>query len=124
MDFKRGDRLSSGNFCGNCGASLTPGSAFCAECGAPAVQPSAAPGTTYAPPSAAPGAPYAPPGYQEDLSQKGINPLLAIGIVILPLIGLITYFMYKKERPKSAEQSCYAAIIGLVLNLLLNFMIM
>ncbi len=118
-------------YCPSCGAALARGAQFCAECGAQ-VPRSQVP-RSYEPTPASwqqpPPSPYAqqprgygarPYGYQMD---KGLHPLLAIAIVLLPLIGLITFFVYRSNRPKASNQSCYAAILGMVINFILNLVL-
>lgn len=115
-------------YCPNCGASIVKGTKFCAECGTQVPISYSPPrtGTGYQPPPSRsyPAEPrgYIPPAYQVIDREKGIHPLLAIAIVILPLIGLVTFFVYREKQPKASEQSCYAAIIGMIINFFLSFM--
>lgn len=97
--------MSPSKFCSNCGSALAPGSQFCRECGA-TIQESAATN-----PAAVQS------NHSEPESDKGIHSLLAILIVFIPLVGLITFFAYSTNRPKASKQSCYAALIGVVVDL-------
>ena len=118
------------SYCPSCGASLAKGAQFCAECGARV--PSSYEPRSYEPTPASwqqpPPSPYAQPrgygpppyGYRMD---KGLNPLLAIAIVLLPIIGLVTFFVYRNNRPRASNQSCYAAIFGMVINFILNMIL-
>lgn len=45
---------------------------------------------------------------------------LVICCVILPLVGLILYFVHKSESPKKSTDACYAAIGGMVLNTIIQ----
>jgi hypothetical protein len=45
---------------------------------------------------------------------------MIILIVLFPLIGLILYFVHKKDAPNKSKGACYAALGGMVLGMFLN----
>lgn len=38
----------------------------------------------------------------------------------IPLAGAIMFFMYKKDAPAKSKRACYAALIGLGVNIVVN----
>ena len=56
----------------------------------------------------------------KERDNTGLNVLLVICCVILPIVGLILYFVHKSEAPKKAQDACYSAIAGMVINSILQ----
>lgn len=56
----------------------------------------------------------------KEKDNTSLNVLLVICCVLLPLVGLILYFVHKRESPKKAQDACYAAIAGMVINSILQ----
>jgi len=56
----------------------------------------------------------------KEKDNTSLNVFLVICCVILPLVGLILYFVHKSEAPKKAQDACYGAIAGMVLNTILQ----
>ena len=116
----------STHFCPECGISIDNDIRFCPNCGTDQQQ-----GQTPYQPQPQPqsyGRQTAPTyGYQPRVAadpSKGINPVLGIAIFLLPLIGLVTYFIYKSDRPRASSQSCSIAVAGLVVSLFFNFLLL
>ena len=49
------------------------------------------------------------------------NIALAIVSFLIPIVGLILFFVKKKEMPNAAKTYLYCCIAGFVLGLILNF---
>ena len=88
-------------FCRNCGKQIPNDSAFCSECGARV-------GSDYVNNDTI---------YVEDKP----NLLLNVLSFFLPIVGLILYFVMKKEKPVKANAIGKWALIGFVANLVLTF---
>ena len=59
----------------------------------------------------------------KEKDNTSLNFLLVICCAILPLVGLILYFVHKNEAPKKAQDACYGAIAGMVFNTLLQVLL-
>lgn len=61
-------------------------------------------------------APPAQPTPQPAAEEESINVFVGIISVIIPLVGFIMYFVWKKEYPKKAKQALNLAWIGFFVN--------
>ena len=99
--------------CPQCGASIADGATFCPSCGtavaAPQPQnPYAQPATpVYAEPAAAP------------VVDKGSVGWAILGFLI-PLVGIILFFVWRNKKPDSAKKAIIGAAIGLVFNIIVQ----
>ena len=59
----------------------------------------------------------------EESSQKPLHIGLKILCFLIPLAGLITYFVKRTNEPKAAQQACYATLIGIVFAIVLQLII-
>jgi FtsH-binding integral membrane protein len=48
---------------------------------------------------------------------------LKIVCLLIPLVGLILYFVKKKDEPNSSKQACTWALIGVGIGIVLNIII-
>jgi uncharacterized membrane protein YvbJ len=99
-------------YCKNCGTQIDDNQKFCPACGAPAVeQQTAQPAETQ--PAAA--------------NDKGGFGYGLLGFFV-PLAGLILYFVWKNEKPKSAKacltgflvQICLNVVIGIIYGIIVG----
>lgn len=129
-------------FCKNCGQQLAEGAAFCPNCGAavPAeeqpIQAEAQPVPTEAQPTEAqpvqaqqqpytpPQQPFTPPqqpygqypGYgMPQVSQEPASGGLRFLCWLIPLVGIILYFVKKDEKPVYAKQCGVAALVSIIM---------
>ncbi len=103
-------------FCPQCGTDVLDGSAICPSCGAQLNAQSA--NATYAQPAQAPYAqpvPSKPPVVDSGSIGWGI-----LGFFI-PIVGLILFFVWRNNKPKSAKVAIIGAAIGFVVNLIITF---
>jgi len=132
-------------FCTNCGAAVDGSDAVCPSCGQPMQQPeSVAPAYTPEPtPAPTYQAPYTPeptPTYQAPqqayqvpptqqysypaAAPAAANPKGSIGWAILgffiPIVGLILFFVWKKDRPGDAKKALIGGIIGFVVGIIMS----
>lgn len=115
-------------FCKNCGQEIAEGAAFCPNCGAtvaPAAeqpqqatyqQPNAGQ-QPYTPPYGQPQQPYQQyPGYgAPQVSQEPASGGLRFLCWLIPLVGIILYFVKKDEKPVYAKQCGVAALVGIIM---------
>lgn len=109
-------------FCKNCGQEIAEGAAFCPNCGA-AVAPAAEQPqqqATYQQPNA--GQPYTQQPYQPypgygapQVSQEPASGGLRFLCWLIPLVGIILYFVKKDEKPVYAKQCGVAALVGIIM---------
>lgn len=121
-------------FCKNCGQQLAEGAAFCPNCGAAVTQPDATPTTSEQPaaeqataqpqqPYTQPQQPYTPqqpygqyPGYgAPQVSQEPASGGLRFLCWLIPLVGIILYFVKKDEKPVYAKQCGVAALVSIIM---------
>lgn len=121
-------------FCKNCGQQLAEGAAFCPNCGAAVTQPDATPTTSEQPaaeqataqpqqPYTQPQQPYTPqqpygqyPGYgMPQVSQEPASGGLRFLCWLIPLVGIILYFVKKDEKPVYAKQCGVAALVSIIM---------
>lgn len=121
-------------FCKNCGQQLAEGAAFCPNCGMTVTQPDTAPaaseqpaaeqGTAQQPPYTQPQQPYTQPqqpygqypGYgMPQVSQEPASGGLRFLCWLIPLVGIILYFVKKDEKPVYAKQCGVAALVGIIM---------
>lgn len=114
-------------FCKNCGQQLAEGAAFCPNCGMTVTQPDTAPaaseqpaveqGTAQQPPYTQPQQPYGQyPGYgMPQVSQEPASGGLRFLCWLIPLVGIILYFVKKDEKPVYAKQCGVAALVGIIM---------
>lgn len=123
-------------FCKNCGQQIADGAAFCPNCGAAVTQPDATQ-TPYEQatneqgaaqpqqqPYTQPQQPYTPPqqpygqypGYgMPQVSQEPASGGLRFLCWLIPLVGIILYFVKKDEKPVYAKQCGVAALVGIIM---------
>lgn len=52
-------------------------------------------------------------------TESGVG-LWGVPFLLIPLIGWIMYFVWRKNKPKKARQANICAIVGFILNVLLR----
>jgi hypothetical protein len=88
-------------YCNKCGNPVYPNSPVCGTCGTPV--------------SASGGV---PPQYgQPPIKQDDPNMLLNLVACCIPLVGIVLYFVWKDEKPRSAKQVCVWALVGFGLSI-------
>ncbi len=90
--------LNSTNFCQSCAAPTNANQELCVKCGA---------GLKTAGNRVVPAGEDRPSG------------LLNITVCCFPIVGIILYFIWKNEKPKSARAACTWAIVGTSIGVLL-----
>lgn len=88
--------LNSTNYCQSCGAQTTAAQEMCTKCGKRLNVIGRAAGSNDTP-----------------------SGLLNLAVCCFPIIGLILYFLWKDEKPKTANSVCKWAIIGFILGIVL-----
>ncbi len=106
-------------FCPKCGSQNSETAGFCVGCGATLKPTGATGGNAFGtPPPPPPPHPSGGPG-----NDPGADTVIKIVSFCFPIVGLILYFVWKQEKPKSANDVCkFAAIgfgVGVVLYILL-----
>lgn len=91
-------------FCKNCGKEIDDKAVVCVNCGVPV---SSYPATKPAPVN------------EEDRSNAGINFLS----FLIPVVGIILYFVQRDEKPKEARGALRWALISLVAEVVISFFI-
>ena len=135
-------------FCKNCGQQLAEGAAFCPNCGAAVAQPDAAPTASEQPvvpeqpaaeqgtaqpqqPYTQPQQPFTPPqqpygqypGYgTPQVSQEPASGGLRFLCWLIPLVGIILYFVKKDEKPVYAKQCGVAALVSIIMCVVFYFL--
>ena len=122
-------------FCKNCGQQLAEGAAFCPNCGAAVTQPDATPTTSEQPAAeqatAQPQQPFTPPqqpygqypGYgAPQVSQEPASGGLRFLCWLIPLVGIILYFVKKDEKPVYAKQCGVAALVSIIMGVVFYFL--
>lgn len=122
-------------FCKNCGQQLAEGAAFCPNCGAAVTQPDATPTTSEQPAAeqatAQPQQPFTPPqqpygqypGYgTPQVSQEPASGGLRFLCWLIPLVGIILYFVKKDEKPVYAKQCGVAALVSIIMCVVFYFL--
>ena len=86
--------LNSTNYCQSCGTKTNEKQELCVNCGV---------------------------GLHSAISSPNDKPsvLLNLAVCCFPLVGIILYFVWKNEKPKSAKSVCLWAIIGTALGVVL-----
>ncbi len=106
-------------FCPNCGTQNADTAAFCANCGSP-LKSTSMPGGGGSQPNPNPTPPpgnYNPnpnPGYNPNPNPnpQGADLIIKILSFCFPIVGLVLYFVWQKERPQAAKDVCTWAAIG------------
>lgn len=105
--------------CNNCGAPVDiEHDRFCANCGAPLTPQQ----TAYHQPDGAPyeQPPYYQPNYQQtNPDDKGGCLWGGLGFLI-PIVGLILYLVWRRERPKTAKACGIGALVGFILEIVFS----
>jgi hypothetical protein len=61
---------------------------------------------------------------EQNVQQTPNTEKLGIGLSILcfliPLVGLILFFVYKTDKPAKSKGACYAALAGVIVGVILN----
>lgn len=57
---------------------------------------------------------------QDPSNEEDLSTLLKVASVLIPLVGIILFFVEKNKNPKKSKSACYFAIGGFLLNLILN----
>lgn len=55
---------------------------------------------------------FQPYGQQRPAPEDKVDTILSIVAFCFPIVGLILYFVWKDNRPKSAKQICTVSAIG------------
>lgn len=106
-------------FCPKCGTKNPDAAAYCSNCGAH-LQSSTA-HYEQAPP-AEPTPPQRPPqrpAHHMPVEDNGVDIWLGILAFCVPIAGLILYFVWKDEKPKTAGQMCTISAISFGITVLL-----
>lgn len=114
-------------FCKNCGQEMNDGMQFCPNCNTPVAAENAAPQQPYnaQPPYGAPQQPYAQQPYVQQpygmppVSQEPASLGLRFVCWLIPIVGIILYFVKKDEKPVYAKQCLKASIISIIVNTVL-----
>jgi hypothetical protein len=103
-------------FCPNCGAQNSDTATFCSSCGT-ALKPSA---TADRPVVERPafGQPVPPAGGLTPANDNGVNIGLGILAFCLPIVGVVLFFVWRDERPKTARQIIMISAVSFGLSLL------
>lgn len=56
-------------------------------------------------------------------SEEDLSLILKIACVIIPLVGLILFFVEKNKNPKKSKSACYFALGGVVLSIIVNILV-
>ena len=89
-------------YCSKCGTQNLADAHFCKNCGASLSSSS----NQYF------------PNQEYEKKEESLNPAYIILAILIPLIGIIQYFMWKKDQPKKANSVILWAIVGIVINLI------
>ena len=108
-------------FCPTCGSQNSETAGFCASCGNPLKPASATGGNAYGTP---PPPPPPPPSGGNPGGDQGADTILKIVAFCFPIVGVILYFVWKQEKPKSANDVCKFAAIGFGVGIVLYVMMM
>ena len=117
--------------CEYCNSQIADDAKFCTNCGAalpveaPMQQPvfDQAPQPVYEQPA------QQPQPYQQPYSQPQAQPVvddsgsIGWGILgfIIPIVGIVLFFVWRQTKPKSAKIALYGAVISIVLAAILRF---
>ena len=105
-------------FCKNCGQEIAEGAAFCPNCGATVAPAAEQPQqqATYQQPNAGQQPYQQYPGYgAPQVSQETASGGLRFLCWLIPLVGIILYFVKKDEKPVYAKQCGVAALVGIIM---------
>ena len=117
--------------CMYCGSEISDSAKFCTNCGAALPVEAPIPQSTYDAPAQQPyeqpaqQQPYQQPGQQQPYQQAPVaEDSGSIGWAILgfiiPLVGIILFFVWRTTKPKSANMAIIGAAVSIVLALLLR----
>ncbi len=53
-------------------------------------------------------------------SEEKLGIGLSILCFLIPLVGLILFFVYKSDKPAKSKGACYAALAGFIVGVVLN----
>ena len=106
-------------FCPKCGSQNSDTAGFCVSCGAPLNPASNPAGNTFRTPPPPP--PAGGPGPGND---PGADTVMKIVSFCFPIVGIILYFVWKQEKPKSASDVCKFAAIGFGVGVVLYILMM
>ncbi len=104
-------------FCPKCGSQNSETAAFCVSCGA-TLKPTGTTGgnafgsTPPPPPPPPPGGNYGGNFGGTPNGDPGADTIMKIVSFCFPIVGLVLYFVWKNEKPKSAKDVCTFAAIG------------
>ncbi len=98
-------------YCRNCGKEVKEGTAFCPECGASV-------GTGQQPPAQS----YSPT-YNQNSNDTG-SPGWAVLGFFFPLIGLILWLAWQRDRPASGRMAGLGALAGVILSIVLTILLL
>lgn len=102
-------------FCPKCGTQNSESAGFCSSCGAPLKPAASTGGNAY-------GSTPPPPPAGGNPNDPGADTVMKIVSLCIPIVGLILYFVWKNEKPKSASDVCKFAAIGVGVEILLYFL--
>ena len=57
---------------------------------------------------------------QQTPSTEKLGIGLSIVCFLIPLVGLILYFVYKSDKPEKSKGACYAALAGFIFGIIIN----
>ena len=107
-------------FCPKCGTQNSETAGFCASCGTPLKSTASnTGGNAFGTPPPPP--PPSGPGPGND---PGADTVLKIVAFCFPIVGLVLYFVWKNEKPKSANDVCKFAAIGFGVGIVLYILMM
>ena len=105
-------------FCPKCGTQNSETAGFCASCGATLKPSSSTGGNAYGTP------PPPPPPAGGNPNDPGADTVMKIVSFCFPIVGLILYFVWKQEKPKSANDVCKFSAIGFGVGVVIYILMM
>jgi hypothetical protein len=106
-------------FCPKCGTQNSEAAGFCTSCGASLKSTSSSTGgNAFGTP------PPPPPSGGGPNNDPGADTILKVVAFCFPIVGLVLYFVWKNEKPKSANDVCKFAAIGFGVGIVLYIIMM
>ena len=107
-------------FCPKCGSQNSETASFCASCGG-TLKPAANTGGNA---FGTPPPPPTPPTGGNPGGDQGADTILKVVAFCFPIVGLVLYFVWKQDKPKSASDVCKFAAIGFGVGVVLYILLM
>lgn len=104
-------------FCTNCGAKNDDIARFCTSCGTPITKTQDVPAQPVQQHSSTPPAP-APASFSYAAPPEKLEVWMWIICILIPIVGLIMFFVWRTEKPAKSQQAIIAGGIGMLVNLL------